>query len=53
MKQFNLDDIIKYHCTSKKTLVKIYKMLEKQNQENEKLMKKILPLIEKSEIKYF
>ena len=53
MKKLNLDDVIKYHCTSKNTLVKIYKMLQKQNKDNEKLMKQILPLIEKSEIKYF
>jgi len=51
-KKFNLDDVIKYHCTTKNVLVEIYKTLQKDKDEKEKLMKKIKPLIEESEIKY-
>ena len=51
-KKFNLDDGIKYHCNTKNVLGEIYKKLQKDIEANEKLMKKIKPLIEESEIKY-
>ena len=51
-KKFNLDDIIKNHCETKIVLTEIYKALKKQNEDNKKLMKKIKPLIEESEIRY-
>ena len=51
-KKFNLDEIIKYHCTTKNVLVEIYKSLKKDIAAKEKLMKKIKPLIEDTEIKY-
>jgi flavodoxin len=51
-KKFNLDDVIKYHCNTKNVLTEIYKTLQKDIEAKEKLMKKIKPLIEESEIKY-
>jgi len=46
----NLDDVIKYHCQTKKVLTEIYNQCKKDISEKEQLMKKIKPLIEKSEI---
>ena len=48
----NLDDVIKYHCNTKNVLTEIFKTLQKDIEAKEKLMKKIKPLIEESEIKY-
>tara|TARA_R100001460_G_scaffold94754_1_gene136818 strand:+ start:730 stop:891 length:162 start_codon:yes stop_codon:yes gene_type:complete len=51
MKKMNIDEVIKYHCQTKKVLTDIYNHLKKEIEYKEQLMKKIKPLIEHSEIK--
>ena len=50
MKHLNIGEVLRSHTKYKSGLLKIYKHLQKQNQENIDLMRQIKPMLEKSEV---
>ena len=49
-RRFNISEVLRNHTQYKSGLLRVYKYLERQNENNLELMKLIKPMLEKSDV---